>query len=61
MFSSLWPQRKYLQLHSLTTIDVWKAPLWTPRKMMKTYLHESNKIIKKSFFSFIYGVIWKAR
>jgi len=68
MFSSLWPQGKYVQLHSLTTIDVWKAPLWTPRKMMKTYLHELNKYIKKSFFSFlfsfcsfIYGVVWKAR
>jgi hypothetical protein len=50
MFSSLWPQGKYVQLHSLTTVDVWKAPLWTPWKMMKTYLHELNKIIKKSFF-----------
>lgn len=31
---------KYEQWHSLTTVDVWRAPLWTPRKMMKTYLHE---------------------
>jgi hypothetical protein len=54
----------YVQWHSLTTVDVWKAPLWTTPPPP----HELNKIIKKSFFpsffffcSFIYGVIWKAR
>lgn len=54
MFSSMQPQGKYIQWHSLTTVDVWKAPLWTPWKRMKTYLHELNKIIKKSFFSFFF-------